>query len=63
MAILCHSLINIKVENLSAFSYLRKRFFFISLQSFSPRKNGGGKFTHYIYILIKNSKQYGQNNH
>ena len=49
MVILCHSLINIKVENLSAFSYLRKRFFLYLCNPFRPEKNGGGKFTHYIY--------------
>jgi len=38
MAILCHSLINIKVENLSAFSYLRKRFFYIFAILFAPKK-------------------------
>ena len=38
MAILCHSLINIKVENLSAFSYLRKRFFLYLCNPFRPEK-------------------------
>jgi len=62
MAILCHSLINIKVENLSAFSYLRKRFFLYLCNPFRPEKMAEENLL-ITYIIIKNSKQYGQNNH
>jgi len=62
MAILCHSLINIKVENLSAFSYLRKRFFIYLCNPFRPEKMAEENLL-ITYIIIKNSKQYGQNNH